>query len=105
MASLNELRELNRRRMLLALREAGSADRAELARRTGLSRATVSALVGDCLASGLIVGDSGRAGADQKGRRAAQLRLDPAAATAVGVDFGHEHVWVALADLAATIVV
>jgi predicted NBD/HSP70 family sugar kinase len=105
MASLNELRELNRRRMLEALRQAGSADRAELARRTGLSRATVSALVGDCLASGLIVEESAPADAQLKGRRAAWLRLDPAAATAVGVDFGHRHVWVALADLAATVLV
>ncbi len=105
MASLNELRELNRRRMLEALRQAGSADRAELARRTGLSRATVSALVGDCLTSGLIVEEAARAGTPLKGRRAAQLRLDPAAATAVGVDFGHRHVWVALADLAATVLV
>jgi predicted NBD/HSP70 family sugar kinase len=105
MASLNELKELNRRGMLEALRQAGSADRAELARRTGLSRATVSALVGDCLASGLIVEESKHADAQLKGRRAARLRLDPAAATAVGVDFGHRHVWVALADLAATVLV
>jgi predicted NBD/HSP70 family sugar kinase len=105
MASLNELRELNRRRMLEALRQAGSADRAELARRTGLSRATVSALVGDCLASGLIVEEAARAKGSVPGRRAAQLRLDPTAAIAVGVDFGHRHVCVALADLAATVLV
>jgi predicted NBD/HSP70 family sugar kinase len=103
MASLQELRELNRLRLLDVLRREGAVDRAELVRRTGLSRATVSALVSDCISRGVIVEDVERAAAEGRGRRSARLRLDPSAGTAVGVDFGHQHVRVAVADLASTV--
>ncbi|MDP9294845.1 MAG: ROK family protein [Actinomycetota bacterium] len=103
MASLKELRELNRLRLLEALRQGGAADRAELVRQTGLSRATVSALVSECMSRGVIVEDGERTGAARGGRRSARLRLDPSAGTVLGVDFGHRHVRVALADLASTV--
>ena len=60
MASLKELREHNRLRLLEEIRRAGAADRAELVRGTGLSRATVSAMVGECLSRGVIVEEDGR---------------------------------------------
>ena len=103
MASLQQLREFNRLRLLEVLRCEGPLDRAELVRQTGLSRATVSALVSDCLSRGVIVEDVERTVADGRGRRSARLRLDPSAGTAVGVDFGHRHVRVAVADLASTV--
>ena len=53
--SLESLRERNRRELLDALRRRGSASRADLARLTGLSRSTVSTLVSDLQASGLVV--------------------------------------------------
>src|SRR5919198_99689 len=43
--SLASLRRLNRRRVINALREHGMVSRAEIARRTGLSRSTVSSRV------------------------------------------------------------
>lgn len=103
MASLQQLRELNRLRLLDVLRREGPVDRAELVRQTGLSRATVSSLVSDCMSRGVIVEDIERTAADGRGRRSARLRLDPSAGTAVGVDFGHQHVRVAIADLASTV--
>jgi hypothetical protein len=103
MASLQQLRELNRLRLLDVLRREGAVDRAELVRQTGLSRATVSALVSDCMSRGVIVEDVERIAADGRGRRSARLCLDPSAGTAVGVDFGHQHVRVAVADLASTV--
>ena len=45
--SLASLREDNRGRVIDALRERGVASRAELARITGLSRSTISTIVGD----------------------------------------------------------
>jgi len=53
--SLESLRERNRRQLLDTLRRKGSASRAELARLTSLSRSTVSTLVADLQASGLVV--------------------------------------------------
>jgi predicted NBD/HSP70 family sugar kinase len=102
---LNDIREFNRLRLLEELQRAGVADRSELARLTGLSRATVATLVADFVARGAIVeeqnGDSARA----PGRPSNRLRLEPSAATVLGVDFGHRHVRVAIADLSATVLI
>ena len=49
------VRELNRHRVIDTLRELGVASRADLARRTGLSRSTVSGLVGEMRDEGLVV--------------------------------------------------
>ena len=53
--SLGSLRELNRARVVTALREMGVASRADVARRTGLSRSTVSTIVGHLVDDGLVV--------------------------------------------------
>jgi DNA-binding IclR family transcriptional regulator len=53
--SLTSLRELNRGRVIESLRELGVASRAEIARSTGLSPATVSTLVGQLVETGLVV--------------------------------------------------
>src|SRR5688572_33188320 len=53
--SLASLRRLNRRRVISALREHGMVSRAEIARRTGLSRTTVSSLVSELQSDGLVV--------------------------------------------------
>ena len=73
---------------------------------TGLSRTTVATLVGDLQSAGLVVeaddGDA-RSGAGGRGRPPVLLRLDPSAGVALGVDFGHRHVRVAVADLSSTV--
>ena len=53
--SLEALRHRNRQRVVGALARTGLASRADLARSTGLSRTTVSSLVGELLATGLVV--------------------------------------------------
>src|SRR3954449_3967838 len=53
--SLETLRRLNRLRVIHALRDEGLISRAEIARRTGLSRSTVSSLVSELQADGLVV--------------------------------------------------
>jgi predicted NBD/HSP70 family sugar kinase len=97
------MRELNRLRLLQELRSATVADRGELARRTGLSRATISSLVADCIASGAITEEPAADPGGTAGRPSSPLRLDPRAAVVLGIDFGHRHVRVAIADLAGAI--
>jgi glucokinase-like ROK family protein len=101
--SLRSLRELNSRRVIDALRERGSASRAEIARATGLSRSTVSSIVADLVEAGLVREEedgTGVALGDQGGRPPVLLSLNPAAGLAVGVDFGHTHLRVAVSDMA-----
>jgi predicted NBD/HSP70 family sugar kinase/biotin operon repressor len=101
--SLGSLRERNRRQLLDALRQRGNASRADLARLTGLSRSTVSTLVADLQASGLVVEREHAQRPSQQGRPPTLLTLDRSAGLILGVDFGHEQVHVAIADLSRTI--
>src|SRR3954451_264276 len=103
--SLESLRERNRRRVLSALRVAGITSRAELARRTGLSRTTVSSLIADLVRDGLVAErvDHTAAPGAQGGRPPVLVSLDRRAGAAVGVDFGKSHVTVAVADLGHTV--
>ena len=102
--SLESLRERNRRALLDALRRNGSASRADLARQTGLSRSTVSTLISELQAGGMVVEhDPGDDRVGQQGRPPTLLTLDRSAGLVLGIDFGHEHVRVAIADLSRTI--
>ena len=93
-------------RIVDELRRRRVATRGELADATGLSRATIATLVVDLEAQGLVVeylnGEApGTRGA--RGRPARPLRLDTPAGAAIGVDFGHDHVRVAIANLSSTV--
>jgi predicted NBD/HSP70 family sugar kinase/biotin operon repressor len=102
--TLGSLRDLNRLRVVDVLRLQGAASRADIARRTGLSRATVSTLVGDLQARGLVVE---RPVAAERlgriGRPPSLLALEPSAGAAVGIDFDHDLARVAVADLSRTV--
>ena len=104
--SLGSLRAYNRRRVIDALRQRGTASRAQIARYTGLSRSTVSSLVGELQDAGLVT-ETTRAGAgggaQQQGRPPVLLALDRRAGAVIGFDFGHEDVHVAVADLSRTV--
>jgi glucokinase-like ROK family protein len=105
--SLESLREHNLLRVIDVLLERGVASRADIARHTGLSRTTVSSLIADLSDRGLVterVGDDQRdAGATGAGRPPVLLALDRSAGAAIGIDFGHSHLRVALADLSHTV--
>jgi predicted NBD/HSP70 family sugar kinase len=104
MGALADLREANRLRIADELRRRGTATRAELAAATGLSRTTVTTLVAEMQARGLVVDEgAAREDAARPGRPAVRLRLQEAAGAALGVDFGHSHVRVAVADLAGRV--
>src|SRR5215212_80974 len=87
------------------MRAEGLISRADIARATGLSRSTVSSLVADLQADGLVV-ETGAPGASrgaQGGRPPILLAFDAAAGAAVGIDFGHSHLGVAVSDLSSSI--
>jgi predicted NBD/HSP70 family sugar kinase len=103
---LQSLRDANRRLLVQALSGRGVASRAELARITGLSRSTVSSLVNDLLKSGLIVErveEDSAPQSSQVGRPPVLIALSPSAGAAIGIDFGHSHIAVAVADLSHTV--
>jgi predicted NBD/HSP70 family sugar kinase/DNA-binding transcriptional ArsR family regulator len=103
--SLESLRERNRVRVIDALRERGAISRADVARSTGLSRSTVSSLVADLQAAGLVVEREGAAGprGPEGGRPPVLIALDQSAGALIGIDYGHAHVRVAVADLSFTV--
>jgi predicted NBD/HSP70 family sugar kinase len=100
--SLSSLRELNRGRVIEALRELGPASRAEIARSTGLSPATVSTLVTELVGAGMVVdAPTGERGERRShgGRPPALITLDPSVGVAIGIDFGKRHLAVAVSAL------
>jgi len=102
--SLTSLREGNRKRVIDALRERGVASRAELARMTGLSRSTVSTIVGDLIDAGLAGEREGQPdGEVHAGRPPVMVALNRSAGVALGLDFGHRHLRVAVSDLSHTV--
>ena len=110
--SLKSLRDGNRERLLALLRENGVLHRAELARRAGVSRTTVSTIVADLLEEGLVVevADaedeevSGDDSSRRTPRRRAGLALNPKAGVALGLDFSAAGVYGVLADLGHEVV-
>ncbi|QUQ64415.1 ROK family transcriptional regulator [Kutzneria sp. CA-103260] len=92
-------------RIVELLRKRGALTRADLVRLLGVSRATVSTAVGALQRGGLVVETSPATSTwlPQPGRPGALLTLNPSAGAAVGIDFGHTHVRVVIADLAHTV--
>ena len=93
------LRESNRSRVLEVLRGRGRISRADIARATGLSRTTVSTLVAELKEMGLVADVERSAEPSRGGRPGAQLMLRDPSQVVVGIDFGHSHVAVAVADV------
>jgi predicted NBD/HSP70 family sugar kinase len=103
--SRSPLRDLNRARVVAALRDLGVASRADIARHTGLSRSTVSSLVSELQDAGAIVdrADPNGGPVSRGGRPPALIALDRSAGVAVGIDFGKRHLAVAAADLSHSV--
>src|SRR5437763_9709544 len=96
------LRTLNQRALLERLRRDGPLSRADLARRSGLSKPTVSQALADLDAAGLVrvVGPA----APSRGRTATLYEPDPSAGYVVGIDIGRAWIRVAVADLGGHVV-
>jgi predicted NBD/HSP70 family sugar kinase len=92
--SQSALREANLRRVLCAVRAAGSLTQAEIVRSTGLSAATVSNLVRELQASALVVVTP-----TATGRRAQNVSLSQLKGLAIGIEMGQEHLRIAICDM------
>lgn len=104
--STASLRVANEQRVLDVLRGTGADSwhtsgapitQAKLARITGLAPATVSNIVRELAAEGLVDTVPG------SGRRGTSVQLSRSAGLVLGVDFGHTHLAVALSDLTGTV--
>src|SRR5262245_41307153 len=100
--STASLRTANQRRVLDVLRRHTAEHRsaannrltqADLARTTGLAPATVSNIIREFAAVGLVEVEPG------SGRRGGSVQLASRAGIVCGIDFGHSHVSVAIGDL------
>jgi predicted NBD/HSP70 family sugar kinase len=94
------LRAANQRRVLSLLLDRGGrppATQAEIARKTGLAAGTVSTIVRDLAAAGIVTTVAGA------GRRGTTVQLARGAGLVAGVDFGHGHVGVAVSDMSGQV--
>src|SRR5205809_123211 len=98
--SLSWLRDRNRRRGLDVRRISGRKSQADIARATGLSRTTIHTLISELKDAGMVLEVDGRPASTGSGRPAVQLVLQKTSRAVLGIDFGHSHVQVAVADLA-----
>jgi predicted NBD/HSP70 family sugar kinase len=101
------LRQMNRLRVIEMLYRHPGSSRTDLARWTSLSRATVSTLVEELGDAGVVEEHDApdAAGPRPTGRPPVALSLVPGAAFAVGLDFGHQHIRVAVCDLSGELIV
>jgi predicted NBD/HSP70 family sugar kinase/biotin operon repressor len=98
--SLERLRAANRRGVLGVLATEGPTSRAQLGRATGLSRTTVSNLVQELIEAGQVIEttDRGRPHKGGSGRPPVMVALAAPSGGVAGVDIGHRHLRVAIAD-------
>lgn len=107
--------------MIEALRTYGPLSRAELTKRVGISRTTMSDITTNLLARAMIISvpstgsgqapstDSGTPSTSsgrgtRRGRPATRLALNPRAGQLIGVDFGHRRVHIVVVDAAHRLV-
>ncbi len=103
--SLEDLRAANRRAVTAALLDRGPMSRADLARETGLSATTVSSLVSVLIESGAASESTARVRPHKggSGRPPVLVSLAVQPGAVAGIDIGHHHVRVAIADRAGAI--
>lgn len=99
-ATREQLREHNRRLVLRMLYQGEVNTRAALATVTGLTKPTVSNLVGELIDEGLVVEEGLGRASGSGGKRPTLLAFNPRARQVIGVALGSERVSAALADLA-----
>lgn len=95
------IRALNRSAVLNTVKSRGPIGRAEIARRTGLSPATVSSLTADLIERQLIL--ETEPGESSGGRRPILLDINPGGGYVVGIKLTESHVIAALINLEAQV--
>ncbi len=98
--SQSSLREANRALIVETVHRHGGLTQVELAGATGLSAATISTIVKELLAAGVV----DTRNTTRSGRRAQMVTIAHRVGLAVGVHIGHRHLRVALGDLSNEVV-
>jgi len=96
------MRQMNRSLVLNTIRLEGPISRAQIARGTGLSAATVSGLVSELLDDDLIL--EREEGDSSGGRRPVLLSLNPSGGFVMGIKLMEDHLIAALTNLEANVV-
>ncbi len=98
------LRRVNRQGVVAAVRRLGTATRSDLEDNTGLSRATISAIIAELKDEGLVAEIGTRPVAVGRGRPSTLWRLAPPTGLALSVDIGRGHVGVLVGDVSGAAV-
>jgi len=101
MSGTRLVRHINQARTLELLRRHKTLSRAEIARRLGLTRSTLSELTSALVEGGLVVEDGGPVLHSGGGRPGSGLRLNPAGARFLGAELGNDHITVVTLSLDA----
>ncbi len=96
------IRALNRSIILNAIKSRGPIGRADVARMTGLSPATVTGITGDLIEEGLVF--EKEQGESNRGRPPILLAINPRGGFVIGIKLMEEHAIGALTDLEATVI-
>jgi len=96
------VRQRNRAMIFQAIRALGPVARADLARRTGLNAATITNIVDELIAAGLVY-ETGQ-GMSRVGRKPISLEVNPSARFTVGIDLARAAITGAIVDLSGKIV-
>ena len=96
------IRAINRSRVLNTIKNTGPVSRTSVARRTGLSAATITSISSELIESGLIF--EKEAGDSSGGRRPILLALNTRGSCVIGLKLAEDHVTGALTDLRATVI-
>lgn len=96
------MRAHNRSIILNAIKSHGDISRAEIARLTGLSPATVSAITAELIAENLVLEHA--EGDSSGGRPPILLRLNPRGGFVIGIKVSEHHLFGALTDLTAAVI-
>ncbi|MCA1185070.1 MULTISPECIES: ROK family transcriptional regulator [unclassified Saccharopolyspora] len=97
--ALHRLRQGNAERVLGCLRRHGELSRAAVAERSGLSRTTLSAILGDLIRRGVVV-ETELPPSHRRGRPTRGLTLNPGAGQYLGLELGRNRIRLVLADAA-----
>src|SRR5262249_5373475 len=103
-ADFHLMRELNRRAVLNCVRTRGPIARVAIAKRTGLSRTTVSSIIDELLDEGLVREGEHLDAAPSGGRRATLVHFNSSAGFVLGLDVGRTHCILLATNLSAEVV-
>lgn len=103
-SDLHDMREANIALVLRLIRQHGPLARVAIARRTGLSRTTVSSIVDSLLAEEIVREGETLNAAPSGGRRPTLVHFNESAGIILGVDFGRTHYTLLATDLHAHII-